>query len=91
MNITPAPSTAAGKLDLIPEVQFAQLRRCKVTALRNERSRGAGPPFVRLGRAVFYQQHDVLEYIRRHRVDPSKKSPTLIDGERRRSRRQSRR
>lgn len=36
------------------EIDYATFRRVKISTLRNERCRGLGPPFVRIGRQVCY-------------------------------------
>jgi predicted DNA-binding transcriptional regulator AlpA len=45
------------------EREVAQLLNRSVKTLRNDRSLGRGPKFVKLGRAVRYRPSDVLEYV----------------------------
>ena len=41
--------------------------------LGNKRSRGEGPAFVRIGRAVRYPESSLEEFVRRHQIDPAAK------------------
>jgi predicted DNA-binding transcriptional regulator AlpA len=72
-------SDLKARLDLISEAEFAALRGVKVSALWNERSRGKGPPFIRVGRRVYYTFAAIRAYIDAHTVKPAR-TPTLIDG-----------
>jgi len=67
------------RLDYVAEDDFALLRRVKVSALRNERSRGEGPPYVRSGRQVFYPLADLKAFMEANTVRPVA-TPTLIHG-----------
>jgi hypothetical protein len=64
---------------LVAEEKFAALRRTKISALQNERALGNGPPFVRVGRAVYYSLGEIEKYLAACTVKPSR-APTLIDG-----------
>lgn len=41
-------------LGYFSEEQYASFRGLSLRSARNERARGAGPPFIRVGRKVFY-------------------------------------
>ena len=72
----------AEEFGLVPEEALAELRNCKVSQLRNERSAGAGPAYVRIGRRVLYPLDAVRAYVLRNTVVPSL-APTLVAGSRR--------
>lgn len=38
--------------------------------LRNNRCKGIGIPYVKIGRSIRYRAEDVEAYIRAHRIDP---------------------
>ena len=52
--------TLAGHLS---ETQLAQLVGLSIHGVRAWRKRGYGPPYVRIGQAVFYPQDDVADFI----------------------------
>lgn len=72
------------ELGLVPEADFAALRKIQVSALRNERAKGLGPPFVKIGNAIFYPIKSLRAYAAKQAVIPARAS-TLIDGPRKRS------
>lgn len=41
--------------DLIPEPDYAAQRGCSVRTVQRERALRIGPPFIRLGRSIFYR------------------------------------
>lgn len=57
---------------LVPR-ETAKVRRTTIGHLANERSRGLGPPFVKLGGRVFYSKDSLAEYIAAHVVTPTKR------------------
>jgi hypothetical protein len=75
-------SDLKSELGLAPEADFAELRKVKLSALANERSKGLGPPFVKVGRAIFYPIKGLREYMAKQAVVPSR-AATLIDGSKR--------
>jgi hypothetical protein len=75
-------SDLKNELGLAPEADFAELRKVNLSALRNERAKGLGPPFVKVGRAVFYPIKALREYMAKQAVTPSIRAATLIDGKR---------
>jgi hypothetical protein len=50
--------------DLINEIEAARMRGQSVRTLQMERLRGAGCPYVKLGRSVRYRRGDVLAFIK---------------------------
>jgi hypothetical protein len=75
------------ELGLIPEADLAVFRDIELPALRNERARGEGPPYVKLGRAVFYPIEGLRKYAAAQTVIPTQAGATLIDGGRANKRR----
>ena len=49
--------------DLLTTEEAAKILRCEKKTLINWRREGKGPPFVKLGRKVFYRRGDLREYI----------------------------
>ena len=41
--------------DLIPEAEYAAQRRVSLRTVQRERAQRLGPPFIKLGRAIFYR------------------------------------
>jgi hypothetical protein len=60
--------------DLMTPRETATARRTTTGHLANERSRGLGPPFVKLGGRVFYPAEELAEYIRERIVDPARRT-----------------
>ena len=52
---------------LLTELQLAERHQRSVKTLRNERLRGAGVPFVKIGRHVRYRVVDILAFEASHR------------------------
>ena len=58
---------------LLTDAQVADMLALpSVQALRDMRSRGGGPPVVRLGARVRYAPRDVVEYINSCRAEPTR-------------------
>jgi hypothetical protein len=55
--------------DLLTEKEVAILLRLKIKTLQQWRQLLRGPRFVRVGRRVFYQLHEVEKYIADNTVD----------------------
>lgn len=68
------------EFDLLSEAEYANLTGRKIQAVRNERAKGRGPAFVRLGRTVKYRRSDVSAWIASRLVDPGNTVPTLVHG-----------
>jgi predicted DNA-binding transcriptional regulator AlpA len=58
---------------LIDEKVLADQLGFKVQTLRNRRSRGEGPPYVKVGRSVRYRESDVEKYLQSKLIDPEAK------------------
>jgi hypothetical protein len=67
------------ELGLIDESEVAAWRDVDIAALRNERAKGKGPPYIRIGRKVFYPLDKLRAYLKAATVTP-KRAPTLLDG-----------
>ncbi len=65
------------QLGLVSEHEVCALRNMKLGSLRNERARGKGPAFVKLGRSVKYPLAGLRAYVAANAIDPSKTAPTL--------------
>jgi hypothetical protein len=68
------------RFGLLLEEETAGLMGIKVGQLRNLRSEGKGPRFVKFGQAVRYRADDVQEYIDSCTRDPSETAPTIATG-----------
>lgn len=79
MSATVADLTS--ELDAFTEEEMALLRGVKLKSLADERSRGQGPPFTKLGKRILYPKQGVRKFLAQQTVIPSK-APTLIDGKR---------
>lgn len=78
----------ASTLGLVSEEQYAKLRNIQLGQVRNERSAGRGPAYVKLGKRVMYPLEAVRRYICENTITPTS-AATLIDGTPRRGRRDS--
>jgi len=56
------------RIRYISEKEVAQMLDCSLQTLRNDRSRGVGLPYVKLGRSVRYSLNDVIEYVEKHKI-----------------------
>jgi predicted DNA-binding transcriptional regulator AlpA len=54
----------------IDEKEVSRITSRSVQTLRNDRHKGVGFPYVKLGRAVRYNLCDVIEYMERRKVNP---------------------
>jgi hypothetical protein len=70
-------------LGLAEESDVAALRGMSIPSLRNERAKGKGPPYQRIGRKVFYPLDKLRAHLAAATVTPSR-APSLIDGNRKR-------
>ena len=52
----------------IDEKKVSQMTDIKLPTLRNDRHRGRGIPYVKLGRSVRYRLDEVIEYMEAHKV-----------------------
>jgi hypothetical protein len=65
---------------LISEAEYAEIRHCEIATLTNERSRGKGPPWTKIGNKTYYPVKGLRKEIAAKTVTPKPKPPTLIDG-----------
>ena len=56
----------------INENQVAQITGRALSTLRNERSKGQGIPYIKLGRSVCYDLQDVIEFMEAHKIQTEK-------------------
>ena len=54
----------------INEKKVAEIMDCAVQTLRNQRFRGAGPPYSKINRAVRYRVDDVIQFMESRKVTP---------------------
>jgi hypothetical protein len=87
--VTKPKPTLDEELDLISEDEYAEFVGKTIPSVRNERSAGKGPPYVRLHGNFKYFRKGVLKYVAEHTVVPGRE-PTMTDARPRRgnSRRQ---
>jgi predicted DNA-binding transcriptional regulator AlpA len=60
---------------LLNEVGAARVLCLSVRTLQAWRSKGTGPPFVRVGRAVRYRRSDIVDWIAANVVAPAHHQP----------------
>lgn len=72
------------RFDMADEKDVAELLNITLGTLRNQRSRGDGPPFERSGKRVLYPIKELRKFLAARRVTP-KKQRTLVDGRGKRS------
>lgn len=53
----------------IPEAEYARQRGVSVRLLRSERKARKGPPFVKVGGAVYYSIEGIREWLRANTVN----------------------
>jgi hypothetical protein len=59
---------------LLTEKEVSGLLRIPLQTLRNNRSRGYGIPYLKLGRSVRYAQADIIEYVDSKRITPKERN-----------------
>ena len=64
---------------LITEAEYADIRDVSPGALANERYRGLGPPFTKIGRHVYYPIKGIKADIAKNTRAP-KPRPTMVSG-----------
>lgn len=50
--------------DLLTEAEYAELRGVSTRTIKRERAARRGPPFIKLGRKVFYRRAAIDEWLR---------------------------
>jgi len=53
----------------LTEKQVSKITGRALSTLRNERSKGKGIPYLKIGRSVRYNFEDVVEFMERHRIE----------------------
>ena len=56
----------------INENQVSEITKMALSALRNNRSKGLGIPYIKLGRSVRYDLQDVIEFMEAHKIRTEK-------------------
>lgn len=56
-------SPIADQEALLDETEAARFLAISIRTLQAWRTKGAGPPFVRLGRAVRYSRHALIDWV----------------------------
>lgn len=75
----PNPTQLDEQFGLIDEVDYAAFLKKTLPSLRNDRSAGKGPPYVKIGNKVWYRRADVLAFVSASLVQP-RPAPTMING-----------
>ena len=52
----------------INENQVSKITKIALSTLRNNRSKGLGIPYIKLGRSVRYNLQDVIEFMEAHKI-----------------------
>jgi hypothetical protein len=79
----PVPSLR--DLGYLTDDELAELRGVERTSLRNERSKGRGPAFTRMGRQIVYPIDGVRAWLAANTTKPDH-APTLVNAAGRRGR-----
>ena len=53
----------------VTEVMVADLTGRALSTLRNERAKGQGIPYVKIGRSVRYNLQDVVNFMEAHKIE----------------------
>jgi predicted DNA-binding transcriptional regulator AlpA len=56
----------------IDEGKVSQITGVALSTLRNNRSRGQGIPYIKIGRSVRYDLQDVIEFMESHKIETEK-------------------
>lgn len=72
----------AADFGLVSEADAMHFRGVAKRTLSNERAQGKGPPFVRVGKKIYYPLDGLREYVAKNTITPVH-SATLIHGRRR--------
>ena len=49
--------------DLIPEADYAAARGVSIRTVQRERAQRVGPPFIKLGRHIFYRPQAIEQWL----------------------------
>jgi len=53
----------------LTEKQVSEITGRALSTLRNERSKGRGIPYIKVGRSVRYNLEDVIGFMEHHRIE----------------------
>ena len=56
----------------INENQVSKITKIALSTLRNNRSKGLGIPYIKLGRSVRYDLQDIIEFMEAHKIRTEK-------------------
>jgi hypothetical protein len=56
---------------LLRESDVTQQYRLSGAWLRKSRKLMLGPPFIRVGRMIFYRREDLENFVRAHKIEPT--------------------
>jgi hypothetical protein len=76
-----SPVDLKTRLEMADEDDVAALQGMTLPSLRNQRARGDGPPYQRIGRKVFYPIKSLQKYLAASTVTP-RRPASSIDGSR---------
>lgn len=65
--------------ELVPEQDYCRMRHIKRASAAAERCRGDGPPFYRLGKAIFYPLPELRAWMASRLVRPSRTAAQLTE------------
>ena len=90
-NVEPAVSRPPhGALaGYMPEEEYCEVRGCSKRTARAERQRRSGPPYVRLGAAIYYPRDGFAAFLKELEVHPRRMGRPLGGGKARAQRRRS--
>ena len=72
------PNSLDAELGLISEAEYAAFVDKEIVTIRNERSAGKAPPYVKIGNTVKYYISGVKQMVAAKTVTP-KNTPTLVN------------
>ena len=60
------------QIQYINENQVSKITGMALSTLRNNRSKGQGIPYIKVGRSVRYDLQDVIEFMESHKIKTEK-------------------
>jgi predicted DNA-binding transcriptional regulator AlpA len=60
------------QVQYINENQVSKITGMALSTLRNNRSKGRGIPYIKVGRSVRYELQDVIEFMESHKINTDK-------------------
>ena len=55
--------------EYLGEKETAKIHKCSTSKLQQDRHKGVGLPYYKVGRLVLYKLDEVLAYIEKHRIE----------------------